>query len=137
MMSDKGKKRLHTISEFEWVSGARYIMYVSSVAGLGEVSSNAIFSFRVGAGGVLTLYKQKVATMNIIERNMDLLARFAGKDVDSFEDAELSIIRGLYRTWKDALDIVKSHVEACRVMGAELADRSLFNLEEGKDEIKF
>lgn len=101
--------RLKTISDYEWASVAQYIVYVSACADLIEISSDAIYSFRIGQAGPASLARRKRRTRDCLARNMELIVEFVERNEGELLSDEQNVIRGMYRTQADGLAMVKEH----------------------------
>lgn len=103
-------KKLKTISDYEWASVARYIVYVSACAGLIEISSDAIYSFRIGQSGPASLVRRKKRARDCLTKNMELISEFVARNDDELQDDERGVIRGMYRTQAEGWSTVEGHI---------------------------
>jgi len=101
-----------SLSDFEWASAARYIIYVSAVAGLQEISSNSVVSFPLGRIGPDKLLKQKERTFIALEANKRAVERFVGEHNRDLGEKEMAILRSLYLQYKSNAETVRNHIRA-------------------------
>lgn len=102
--------KLLTISDFEWASVSRYLVYVSSVAGLVDVSSEHVHNFGLAKWGRSRLLAQKQRVLVIMTSNQKKLENFVGSRRDELREEEISVIRSIYVQTKRNIDTVKEHI---------------------------
>jgi len=100
------------LSDFEWASAAKYIIYISTAAGLKEINSNHVISFPLGRIGPDRLLKQKERVLVLLEANKRSIERFAGEHKQDLGEKELAILRSLYFQYKANAETVKEHIQA-------------------------
>jgi len=105
-------KKVLSLSDFEWAAAARYITYISAVAGLKEINSNHVISFPLGRIGPDKLLKQKERVLVLLEGNKKCIERFAGEHKQDLGEKELAILRSLYFQYKANIKVVKNHIGA-------------------------
>ncbi len=103
--------KLLSLSDFEWASTARYIVYVSNIANLREINSNHVISFPLGRLGPEKLLKQKEAVLILLEENKASIERFVGKHRDELDENEMAVLRTLYLQYKSNAESVKGHID--------------------------
>lgn len=101
------------LSEFEWGSGGRWLQWLEGAADLRPVSSDRVYSFKIGGGGLERLRWAKARILGAIEGNMVQLERFALVRKDELTADELSILRSVYGQYVLWRNIVTEHIEAC------------------------
>lgn len=126
------REELKALCDFEWASVARYLIYVSEVAGLKEVSFNDVNSFLLARLGPEKLLKRKRRALAVLLGNIAALERFAGNYEGKVGSDELAVIRGIYIQYKNSVAIVERHI-AVTLSFAEMVSRDLFE-EDGEDE---
>ncbi len=99
-----------SLSDFEWASAARYVMYISGVAGLKEINSNHVNSFPLGRLGPDKLLKQKECVLFVLEGNKSKIERFVGEYRNDLGREELAVLRSLYMQYKDNAEVVRGHI---------------------------
>lgn len=114
------KMKLLSLSDFEWASAARYIMYISTVAGLAEINVNRVNSFPLGMLGPDKLLKQKRAVLAALEGNKSRVERFAGERRKSLGKEELSVLRTLYMQYKGSAEVVRQHIDVIETCLVEI-----------------
>lgn len=105
------QKILH-LSDFEWASAARYVVWLSQDADLREIASDRINSFPLARLGATKLQGRKLNTLAELEGNLLCLERWAGKHKPDMNEYEIVIVRAMYRDIKRAIQIVKEHLTA-------------------------
>lgn len=103
--------KLLSISDFEWASTARYIMYISSMANLKEINSNHVISFPLGRMGPDQLLKQKENVLLALEDNKTNIERFVGEYREELDKNELAVIRSLYLQYTSNAKTVNGHID--------------------------
>lgn len=107
-MSDK---KLLSLSDFEWASTARYIVYISSMANLKEINSNHVISFPLGKLGPDKLMRRKDRTLSVLKGNLSSIAAFVGEHQHELGDTELAVLRSVYLQYKSNIETVTAHME--------------------------
>lgn len=107
-MSDVGL--LKPLSAFEWASVSRYIVYISSVAGLKEINTNHVISFSLTRLGVKGLVRQKERVLLQLRKNMGGLECFAEEHRGELEKEEISVLRSMYVQIRGSIAIVEGHI---------------------------
>lgn len=118
-MSDK---KLLSLSDFEWASAARYIVYISSMANLKEINSNHVISFPLGKLGPDKLLKQKRRALILLEGNLSAIAAFVGEHQHDLGVNEMAVLRTLYVQYKNSMKTVTGHI---KVIGALMIEVEL------------
>lgn len=103
--------KLLSLSDFEWASTARYIMYISSMTGLKEINSNHVISFPLGRLGPEKLLKQKENVLALLEANKASIERFVGERSAELDSDELAVLRSLYMQYKGNAETVRGHID--------------------------
>lgn len=101
---------LKSLADFEWASVARYIIYISSAAGLKEINSEHVFSFPLARIGPDRLLRQKKRVLLLLKGNRSCIERFVGVYRSELNDDELAVLRGLYLQYKDNEETVEGHI---------------------------
>lgn len=107
-------EKFRPLSDFEWASVARYIIYVSSAAGLKEINSSHVTSFSMGRLGPEVVLKQKLRVLALLKENQESIESFAGEYKDELDAAEMSVLRSLYLQYKNDIETVQAHVVFAR-----------------------
>jgi hypothetical protein len=123
-------KKLRPLADFEWASAARYIVYVSCIAGLREINSSHVNSFSLTRLGPEKLLKQKERVLLLLEGNKASIERFVGEHMSELDDNELAVLRTLYLQYRDNVETVKGHIDFIGVCMVEL-ELVLLKQEEG------
>ncbi len=130
-------EKLLSLSDFEWASTARYIVYISSVAGLSEINSNHVVSFPLGRIGPKRLLHQKELVLFRLEGNKKSIEKFVGKHRDALDDNELAVLRSLYLQYKNNIEMVKGHIDAIGTCIVEIELGILKAKESEQDDVLF
>lgn len=130
-------KKLLSLSDFEWASTARYIVYISSVANLKEINSNHVISFPLGRLGPVKLLKQKENVLSILEGNRTSIERFVGEHRAELDDNDLAVLRSLYLQYKGNAETVKGHIDIIETCLVEVELDIFQSKEAGEDEAVF
>lgn len=126
-------QELHPLSAFEWASVTHYIVYISSVAGLEEVSSERVVSFPMARIGPESLIVRKENTLKLLERNISRLEKFAASKKEELGPYELSVLRSLYIQYRNNVNTVRDHLRTAKIyIDAEQA--GLFPVREDYDD---
>jgi len=131
------KKKLLALSDFEWASVARYIMYISSMADLKEINSNHVVSFPLARVGPDKLLKQKECVLLVLEANKRGIERFVGEHRLELDKDELAVLRTLYMQYKASAEVVKGHIDIIGTCLVEIELGVLQSVEVGDDEALF
>jgi hypothetical protein len=131
------EKKLLSLSDFEWASAARYIVYISSIANLKEVVSNRVVSFPLGRVGPEKLLKQKGDVLLALEGNKSNIERFVGEHKDDLEEEELAVLRTLYLQYKSSAEVVRGHIAIIQTCIVESQLAILQSQEVGSDDELF
>jgi len=126
-------KKVLSVSDFEWASAAKYIIYISAIAGLEEINSNRVVSFPFGRIGPDKLLKQKERTLVVLEANKRAIERFVGEHKHDLGEKELTILRSLYFQYKTGEETVKGHIRAIGDYMVAIEMQVLRSEEEGED----
>jgi len=132
-MSDK---RLQPISAFEWASVTQYIVYISGVAELLEINSSHVERLPLATLGPAKLLSRKLKMSVVLKSNLRRLERFAERFKDELDKNELSVVRGMYRQYKNNLETVQRHLEVIEDY-ARAVDKSMFEQSEAEDNAPF
>lgn len=125
------------LKDFEWASATRYIVYISEVAGLTEMTDTAVYSFVVSRYGMGGLLRVKQKTADAIHDNMIKLEEFVTGHEGGINKLELAIIRSMYRSLKKNLEIVDTHIATCinaRIHQEDYEQLSIFAGHQGDEE---
>lgn len=133
-MSDK---KLLSLSDFEWASTARYIVYISSMANLKEINSSHVISFPLGKLGPDKLLKQKGSTLLLLKGNLSAIAAFVGEHQHGLDVNELAVLRTLYMQYKSSIATVTSHIKVIGSLLIEIELDVLQSQEVSKDDALF
>lgn len=133
-MSDK---KLLSLSDFEWASTARYIVYISSMANLKEINSSHVISFPLGKLGPDKLLKQKGSTLLLLKGNLSAIAAFVGERQHELDVNELAVLRTLYMQYKSSIATVTSHIKVIGSLLIEIELDVLQSQEVSKDDALF
>lgn len=107
-------EKLLSLSDFEWASAARYIVYISKVAGLKEINSEHVNSLPLGRLGADKLLKQRGTILKTLEGNISKLEIFTADNKGDLDANELAIIRSVYIQHRDSIKTVKAHLEVIK-----------------------
>jgi len=128
---------LKSLADFEWASAARYIIYVSSVAGLSEINSKHVVSFSLSRLGPGKLLRQKQRVLILLESNKQNIERFVGECKPQLGENELAILRSLYLQYKSNIETVRGHIGCIGECVVQL-EEALLVVEQGrKDDYLF
>lgn len=130
------QKKLKGIGSFEWASAAAYQTYISSQAGLQEISSIEVYSFSIGGCGVDKLIAKKVRLLALIMGNMQSLDQFVKEHAEALGETELVYIRSLYGQLMRYKEFADRHLAAARSI-QKTVQLSLGDEEGPEDEIPF
>ncbi len=125
--------KLLSLSDFEWASTARYIMYISSMAGLKEINSNHVMSFPLGRLGPDKLLTQKENVLSLLEANKAGIERFVGEHSGELDSDELAVLRSLYMQYKGNAETVRGHMDIIGTCLVEI-ELGVLQSEEATDE---
>lgn len=128
-----GTGSLKRLNDFEWASVAQYIVYISSVVGLAEITANHVTSFSLARLGPNKLLKQKKRVLVLLEANRAGLERFVGEHKSQLDENELAVLRSLYLQHKSGIEVVKRHIVFAKECLTE-AELSLFGLKENDED---
>lgn len=130
----------NTIRDYEWTSVSSFIVYVSQVAGLKEISANAIYSFGYARHGPKKLMLRKIKAEALLNGNLSKLTEYVKLKDDRVDEQRLSVIRGMFINIKEARDIVTGHIERIeQLLAVEQAPFGIYEATEEKntDDIPF
>ncbi len=116
-MSDS---KLLLLSDFEWASTARYIVYISSIARLKEINCNHVVSFPLGRLSPEKLLKQKGSVLFDLEANKTKIERFVGEHKADLDVNELAVLRSLYFQYKNNAETVRGHIDIVKTCIEEI-----------------
>lgn len=124
------------MADIEFSSISSFLQSVEARAELKQVSTSAIFSFRVPKSGIGTLIKQKQLLLwKLVENNSKLSIWVEGqrKDLDALE---LVVLRSMYVTTKNSIELVESHIERAKRLESMYADMEQLSLDvvEGEED---
>ncbi len=128
---------LLSLSDFEWASAARYIVYISSIANLKEINSNHVISFPLGRLGPDKLLKQKENVLVSLEANRASIERFVGAHKDELDEDEMAILRTLYLQYKGNAETVRGHIDIIATCMVEIELGVLQSKEADSDDALF
>lgn len=131
------KSKLKKLSDFEWASACKYILYISAIAGLREINSSHVISFPLARLGPEKMLKQKRAALAVLEGNKSAIERFVGEHKSSLDDNELAVVRTLYLQYRDSAETVKGHIGFAEECVVELELALLQARENEADDFKF
>lgn len=130
-------RKLRRLSEFEWASVARYILYIEGAAGLVEINSNHVNCLGLRRLGLDKLLKQKDRTLKLLLGNKEKLEAFVGRYSPELGDDERAVLRTIYIQYQRSVSTVRDHIALlldCKVQ----IEMALIDLEGGqKDEALF
>jgi len=72
----------------------------------------------------------------VLKSNLRRLERFAERFKDELDKNELSVVRGMYRQYKNNLETVQRHLEVIEDY-ARAVDKSMFEQSEAEDNAPF
>lgn len=131
-----GERKLIPISAFEWASVAQYIVYISGAAGLQGINSSHVLCLPLAKMGPEKLLARKMRVDFVLKSNLKGLEVFVGRFKDELEPGEISVIRGMYRQFKDNLETVNGHMKIIEDF-ARTEYTGLYDQEEEKDDLPF
>lgn len=111
------EKPLMHISDFEWASVAQYLVYVAGMAGLKELGSERVNSFRLSGRAVERTIALKKGTLVLLKENMRALERFVGAYEGEMSDGEKAVIREMYRQHASSVRTVERHLAIAKSFG--------------------
>lgn len=127
------EKELLSLSDFEWASAARYIIYISGVANLKEINSSHVTSFPLANLGPDRLMKQKEGVLLVLEANKSSIERFVGEHEGDLAKEELAVLRSLYMQYKGNAEVVRGHIDIIGTCQVEIELGILQSQEVGPD----
>lgn len=127
--------KLLKLCDFEWASTARYIMYISAIAGLKEINSSHVISFSLARLGVDKLIKQKKAVLVLLEGNKRKIERFVGEHKDDLDGNEIAVLRSIYVQYSSSEVTVREHIDFAEQCMAEFEVARLDLQVEEKDDL--
>ncbi len=130
------ERKLQPISAFEWASVAQYVVYISGAASLKEVNSEHVLCLPLAKIGPEKLLARKMRVALILKSNLRSLEGFVARFEDELEDNEISVIRGIYRQFRDNLETVDGHMELIEDF-ARTEYTGFYDQEEEKDDLPF
>lgn len=129
------RPKLARLCDFEWASACQYIVYVSSIAGLHEVSADSVHSLSVVRGGVRGARMRKQKVLALLVENVSLLDAFVSEHSDDLGELELAILRSMRSSFKvsqvtvneklDWIDIIEGMVQD-NMLGERVTDEVPF-----------
>ena len=130
------ERKLQPISAFEWASVAQYVVYISGAAGLKEVNSDHVLCLPLARIGPEKLLSRKMRVALVLKSNLRSLEGFVGRFEAELEVNEISVIRGMYRQFRDNLETVSGHMEIIEDK-ARTEYTSFYDQGEEKDDTPF
>lgn len=106
-MHDKTSTRM---ADLDFVAISAFLQFVEVGAELVTLSTFAIFSFKVTPAGIETLLTKKIATLETLVENNKKLCIWVADLSEPPSGQELVILRSLYLTTKESINIVRGHV---------------------------
>ena len=114
-------RKLKHLVDFEWATVARYMVYVSAVAGLKEINTDHVVSFPLARMGYSRLSSRLKRILSVLEGNVKALETFAGRFKGELTENELVVLRTIYVQHARSIETVKGHMKAVehyRTVGA-------------------
>lgn len=130
-------EKLLGLSDFEWASTARYICYISSIAGLKKINSNHVASFSLSLLGPEKLLKQKERVLLRLEGNKSSIESFVGRHMSELDELELAVLRSLYLQYRDNVETVRGHIDFIGQCVVEAEVNLLQSNRDGEDDALF
>lgn len=123
------------LSDYTWISAARYIRWVSTSIGLKEINSDDVWSFRVTAkAGWSGLLKRKERCLRDLELNLSKLVQFQESD-EGQEASGSGIAICMYNDIELAIPVVSGHIDSIlMIMEHESKTQSIFYEDIEQDE---
>ncbi len=130
------ERKLQPISAFEWASVAQYVVYINGAAGLKEVNSDHVLCLPLAKIGPEKLLARKMRVALVLKSNLRSIEGFVGRFEAELEANEISVIRGMYRQFRDNLETVAGHMELIEDF-ARTEYTGFYDQEEEKDDTPF
>lgn len=105
------RTKFKTMADLSFLSVPAFLHYVEGAAGLEEVSTHAIFSFRITSKGVTELVKRKKSLLFKLKVNNEKLSRWVVGANYQKDSSEMVILRSLYLTTRASIEMVEGHIE--------------------------
>lgn len=121
------------MSDFEWATVAQYLSYIEMATDMVQVSTDAIYSFRVGKRGFPALERKKRVTKAVLEENRRVLCIWVDQKRGELSVNELVVLRSMYNTITGAIAIVSEHQSRAAEL-ARFAQSSAFPQSPEEDE---
>lgn len=131
-MKNEGQKVLCRMSDFEWASAARYMVWLEVNAGVKQVNYDRVYSFRIEGGGIAGLLASKKRLLSEAKGNMAAIEAFAGEHRESLRSEELVVLRSLYCTCKAAIGTLNEQLQRAEAMNGAQKE-GLFGKEEEQE----
>ncbi len=128
------------MADVEFSSISSFLENVEIRAELKQVSTAAIFSFRIPKGGIEKLIDSKQRLCSILVENNKRLSIWVEAQSVRPSSLEIVVLRSMYVTNKNAIELVESHIDrakALRRMYDSIDQLSLDIEEEVADEPPF
>lgn len=130
------ERKLLPISAFKWASVSQYIVYIGGAAGLQEVNSGYVLCLPLTRVAPAKLLARKMRVALILKANLKSLERFVERFKAELEPGEMSVLRGMYRQFKNNLETVEGHMETIEDF-AQASNKAMFEQSEEKDDLPF
>jgi hypothetical protein len=98
------------MADIEFSSISSFLQRVEIEAELKQKSTSAIFSFRVPRGGIQRLIASKESLLRDLVENNRKLSAWVGEHGESLGPLELIVLRSMYVTNKNSIELVHNHV---------------------------
>ncbi len=130
-------KKMLRLSDFEWASAAKYIVYIAQITSLHEINSNHVVSFPLGRIGPDKLLKQKRSVLGLLKDNRRKLEVFVGEHDVQLCEREMAVIRSMYSQFSANCETVMAHIDICATVIAEIEVGILQSQGGGEDDQLF
>lgn len=134
----ENQRKMRTIKDYEWASTCQYIVWVTARIGLRDVSADSVYSFQLSKHGVDKLRGIKKRAQIVLQENILAIETFVVDYREDIEQAELDVIRGVWRTNVQAHGTVTQHLVRLETLEKVMTlEFDYTDLEGEQDEIPF
>ncbi len=104
-------KKQTALRDISFVVLAKLAQRVEVQAGLKQISSSAVFSFRFGSSGIDNLIKRKYAILGFLVDNRARLRVYGTSLPEPVDDMLKTVIQSQIRTTGEAIDFVRGQIK--------------------------
>jgi hypothetical protein len=111
-------REVKSVSDYEWASSARWLVWFSDTCGLDAVSISKVYSFKIDQGGIDKLIRHKRLTLARVKSNKSKIEAAVGRMQDLLGEDEMVLARSVYRQYAVWERMLQEHVDRAKGLRA-------------------